>query len=200
MSWIKTIPVGEASGRLETLYQRVRGPDGKVDNILVAQSLRPHALEGHMALYKNVLHHASNTSPKWRLELLGVWVSLLNGCAYCVEHHFAGLSRELGDEARAGEMRRALERDNFTYFTTEDRALLVYAFKLTTEPASVSADDIAALRDAGYSDEEVLEANQVIAYFAYANRTVLGLGVSLEGDELGRAPRDMNNPDEWRHE
>lgn len=200
MSWIKTVPVGEASGRLATLYQRVRGPDGKVDNILVAQSLRPHALEGHMALYKSVLHHASNTLPKWRLELLGVWVSLLNGCAYCVEHHFRDLCRDLGDEARAGEMRRALERDNFNYFTTEDRALLVYAFKLTTEPASVNVDDIAALRDAGYSDEDILEANQVIAYFAYANRTVLGLGVSLEGDELGRAPRDTSDADEWRHE
>lgn len=200
MSWIKTIPFSEATGRLKALYERVKGADDNIDNIMMAHSLRPHTMEGHMRLYKNVLHHTSNKVPKWRLELLGVWVSLLNGCAYCVEHHHQGLRQELGNPAKADEMRSALERDALNYFDAEDRALLAYAFKLTTSPSSVERDDVVSLRDIGLSDGEILEINQVIAYFAYANRTVLGLGVDHAGDVLGRAPRNSADGDDWSHE
>ena len=37
----------------------------------------------------------------------------------------------------------------------------------------------------GASDEEILEVNQVCAYFNYSNRTLNGLGVSTEGDTIG---------------
>ena len=60
VTWIRIIPFGEATGRLRKLYERIRGPDGQVDNIMMAHSLRPHSMEGHMALYKNVLHHSGN--------------------------------------------------------------------------------------------------------------------------------------------
>ena len=55
------------------------------------------------------------------------------------------------------------------------------------------------LRDAGYSDGEILEINQVSAYFGYANRTVLGLGCSTKGDILGLSPNKSENPDDWSH-
>ena len=70
--WIRHIPFNKATGRLKQLYDRVAGPDGNVDNIMLAHSARPHSMEGHMALYKNVLHHGSNTVPKWFLECIGV--------------------------------------------------------------------------------------------------------------------------------
>ncbi|MBM3720046.1 MAG: alkylhydroperoxidase, partial [Actinobacteria bacterium] len=47
---------------------------------------------------------------------------------------------------------------------------------------------IKELRDCGFSDGEVLEINQVTAYFAYVNRVVLGLGCSSLGETLGRSP------------
>ena len=78
MTWIKTIPYEETSGRLRKLYDRVKGPDNNVDNIMMSHSLRPHTMEGHMAIYKYVLHHSGNSIPKWFLEVLGVWVSKLN--------------------------------------------------------------------------------------------------------------------------
>ena len=80
MTWIKTVPFEEATGRLKTLYDRVVGPNGNVDNIMMAHSLRPHSMEGHMTLYKYVLHHSGNRVPKHFLEALGVLVSHLNGC------------------------------------------------------------------------------------------------------------------------
>ena len=35
---------------------------------------------------------------------------------------------------------------------------------------------------AWFSDGEILEVNQVLSYFNYINRIVLGLGISLKGD------------------
>ena len=59
--------------------------------------------------------------------------------------------------------------------------------------------DIIALRDIGFDDGEILEINQVCAYFAYANRTVLGLGVSTDGDIIGLSPNNSEDPEDWSH-
>ena len=60
MTWIATISYENAEGILKELYNRIKGPDNNVDNIMLAHSLRPHSLQGHMALYKYVLHHPRN--------------------------------------------------------------------------------------------------------------------------------------------
>ena len=198
--WIDTVPFADAEGKLRKLYDRVTGPDGNVDNIMLAHSLRPHSMEGHMALYKAVLHHYANKIPKWFLEVIGVHVSLINRCAYCVEHHYAGLARLLGDADKAADMRAALEADTFdTVFSARESAALHYAGKLTRMPADMIARDIEVLRTAGFEDGEILEINQVTAYFGYANRTVLGLGITTDGDVLGLSPNKSDNPEDWSH-
>ena len=45
--------------------------------------------------------------------------------------------------------------------------------------------DIGILKKAGVEDGEILEANQIICYFNYVNRSINGLGVSTEGDTVG---------------
>lgn len=201
MSWIATVPFEAATGKLRTLYARVTGPDNNVDNIMMAHSLRPHSLEGHMALYKAVLHHSANEIPKWMLEVLGVWVSALNGCDYCVTHHFAGLCRLLNDDARARAIRAAIDaRDpGQAPLDPAQIAAMVYAQKLTEAPWALGAQDLEAMRAAGYDDGQILEVNQVCAYFSYANRTVLGLGCSTAGDDLGLSPGNSDDPDDWGH-
>ena len=74
-----------------------------------------------------------------------------------------------------------------------------YARQLTRDPGGMTQDIILQLRAAGYTDGEVLEINQVSAYFNYANRTVLGLGCSTKGDILGLSPNKSDNPDDWSH-
>ena len=201
MAWIKTIDYADSTGRLRKLYDRIKGPDGAIDNIMASHSLRPHTMEGHMALYKYVLHHSGNSVSKWFLETIGVWVSLLNRCDYCVEHHFAGLTRLLNDTDRAQAIRAAMEADDFSSspLTPQQIAALRYARKLTQNPSAVSEDMIQELRSSGWSDGEILEINQVTAYFCYANRTVLGLGCSLDGDVLGLSPGNSDDPDDWGH-
>jgi len=200
MTWISTISYDDAEGALKKLYDRIKGPGNNVDNIMMAHSLRPHSMEGHMSLYKYVLHHPRNTLPKSYLETIGVWVSLLNECQYCVEHHFGGLSRLINDDARAAAIRQSMERRNLQQaFEGKDLAGLRYAEKVTTNPASVLASDIDDMRNAGLDDGQILEINQVSAYFAYANRMVLGLGINTDGDIIGLSPGDDSDPENWSH-
>jgi len=201
MPWIEAVPYSQSSGRLRKLYDRVKGPDDNVDNIMMMHSLRPHSMEGHMALYKNVLHQTGNTVPKAFLETIGVWVSLLNRCAYCVEHHFAGLCRLLRDDAKSAAIRSALESSMIEAgpFEPREKLALRYAEALTRDPASLNETTVQDMRNAGYADGEILEINQVAAYFAYANRTVLGLGCSVDGDILGLSPNQSDEPGNWSH-
>jgi uncharacterized peroxidase-related enzyme len=200
MTWIKTISYDDANGKLKTLYDRIKGPDNNVDNIMLAHSLRPHTMEGHMALYKYVLHHPGNTLPKVFLEIIGVYVSSLNECSYCVQHHFSGMSRLLADDARATEIRTALEaRRPSDAFDGFELAALEYAQRLTMAPGLIAEADIESLRSAGLDDGQVLEVNQVTAYFCYANRMVLGLGINTDGDIIGLSPGDSQNPENWSH-
>lgn len=200
MSWITIIDEAEAQGRLRALYERITGPGGRVDQILRAHSLRPHTLEGHMALYKSVLHHAGNRLSRAWLETLGVYTSHLNRCNYCVEHHYAGLKRLLADDARAAQIRRALESGELGgIFDEREQSMLAYAEALSRQPPAVTRTHLDAMRATGVDDGEILEVNQLVAYFAYANRTALGLGVTTAGDVLGLSPGDQEEPGNWRH-
>ncbi len=60
--------------------------------------------------------------------------------------------------------------------------------------------DVEHLRIIGWADGEILEINQVVSYFAYANRTVLGLGISTDGEALGRSPADSDDDKGWSHQ
>ncbi len=201
MSWIDTIAYEKADAKLKALYDRVKGPNNNVDNIMMMHSLRPHTMEGHMAIYKYVLHHRDNTIDKWFLETLGVWVSTLNKCDYCVEHHFAGLKRLLNDDVKATRIRSAIDTNNIENAPLENRqkTAMEYARKLTNNPGSIREESIEKLRANGYTDGEILEINQVCAYFSYANRTVLGLGCSTKGDILGLSPNNNDDPNDWGH-
>lgn len=200
MSWIKTIGYKDAQGRLKKIYDRVKGPNNNVDNVLKLHSLRPHSLVGHMSLYKNVLHHSKNTLPKWYLEAIGVYVSYLNNCDYCVQHHYHGLRRLLNDDDQAGRfMDLVRSGDAFDFFNHQYAAGVSYARKLTLEHSSITKQEIEYLRIVGFSDGEILEINQVASYFNYVNRSVVGLGVNIDGDILGLSPNDSDDPDNWSH-
>ena len=205
MTWIKTIRYEDAGPSLRKIYDRVKGPDNNVDNILMAHSLRPHSLTGHMTLYKNVLHHTGNALPKWFLETIGVYVSHLNDCDYCVKHHFEGLKKLLKDDDRADELLKAILSDDLDdlkeVLGKPYNNTISYIYSLTLRCKDLKEFgkiEIEMLKE-NFTDGEILEINQVVSYFNYANRTVLGLGVNTDGDILGLSPNDSSDPDNWSH-
>ncbi len=200
MSWIKVISLEEATGKLRRIYNKIKGPNDQVDNVLSVHSLRPHTLVGHMNLYKNTLHHSNNTFPNWFLELLGTYTSYINECDYCYKHHFEGMKRFLNDDDKANAIKYHMEQDSMpSVLDTKETALLKYAKRLTLEASTLEENDIKHLRNLGFDDGEILEVNQVVSYFNYANRTVLGLGVNTNDEILGLSPSNKDDESSWNH-
>ena len=185
-AWIEMVPTDAAEGELREMYELVKTPHGTVDNVMRAHSLRPNTMRGHVILYRAALHDDDNTLPVWLQETIGSYVSLLNRCEYSYANHWTNARTLIGDEQRAGLICEALRtRQLDLAFDGRELAVLEYAEKLTTSPGDVVENDVIRLRDSGLDDGQILEANQIIAYFNYVNRHLNGLGVTTSGDVIG---------------
>ncbi|MBT5072356.1 MAG: peroxidase-related enzyme [Kordiimonadaceae bacterium] len=185
-AWIKMIEDNDATGDVKEMYDMARSPHGTVDNVMRCQSLRPHTIAGHMAIYKSVLHNPDNKLPFWFLEVVASYTSTLNQCKYSLTHHFMNARRLINDKKKSDAIYAALqdhapERE----FDGKQLALLNYTKKLTANVANMVESDMEPLRAAGCDDGEILEVNQVVAYFNYSNRVLNGLGVTTKGDVIG---------------
>ncbi len=178
MAWIRTVPPGEASGELREAYEGVAKSRGKVANVVAVHGLNPRALTAMMDLYLAIMYGPSPL-PRSQREMIATAVSSANGCGYCVSHHAEALRVTAKDDRLVATVARDYRQ---APLGPEERALLDYAIKLTREPASVTRGDIQRLRDQGFDDRAILDANLVASIFNYFNRVVSGLGVELEED------------------
>ena len=185
-AWIEMLSDEEADENLLSILDSARTPHGTVDNVMRVHSLRPNTMHGHMVLYKAALHDDANTLPAWLQETISSYVSILNDCNYSVENHWKNARYLINDEKRANEIETALrDRAPESIFTGQELALLKYAEKLTLSPSGIKRSDIDKLKFEGLDDGQILEANQIICYFNYVNRSLNGLGVTTEGDTVG---------------
>lgn len=103
-----------------------------------------------------------------------------------MESHEGDLRSEINDDAKA----RAIQDDyRQVDLGSATRALLDFAVKLTTRPTEMRRGDVAALRRAGFSDEDILDATQTVGYFNYINRVMDALGIAPE-PEMRYVPHD----------
>ncbi|MEO0994314.1 MAG: peroxidase-related enzyme [Pseudomonadota bacterium] len=185
-AWIRMLSDEEADADLADALSRARTPHGTVDNVLRVHSLRPNTMRGHMTLYLAALHDPANTLPTWFQEVVASYVSILNDCRYSYDNHWANARHLIGDEHRAQEIGAAIRGDRpEDAFEGAQLAVLRYAEKLTQTPGRMQRADVQALRAEGLDDGQILEANQIICYFNYVNRSINGLGVTTEGDIVG---------------
>ncbi len=190
-AWIRMISDDDADDELSSVLELARTPHGTVDNVMRVHSLRPSTMRGHVVLYRAVLHDDANRLPAWLQETIASYVSMLNACDYSLANHWANASHLIGDESRAGAIRKALEqRRPEEVFDGRELALLRYSAKLTTSPQAMTRSDVGALQEQGVDDGCILEVNQIVGYFNYANRLLNGLGVTTDGDVVGYYPAD----------
>ena len=175
MSYIKMIKESKATGKLKRLYTRCGAKgDDSLDNILKIHSLSPDSLKGHWELYRGIMYGESSLTKAQR-EMIAVVVSQINECEYWLVHHGEGLRKET-----SLEFVNSL-RDYRTATLSEfDMLMLLHAEKLTLKSNSITPEDIEQLRSVGFTDQNILDINQVTAYYAYVNRVASGLGVELE--------------------
>lgn len=110
-------------------------------------------------------------------ELIAVAVSRENGCGYCVGHHTLNLGEVIQDPSEAYKF--ALE-PRFANLSEREAALVTFAQKATSHPDAVSEADINAMRDAGISDQNIVEALETAGYFNFANRMFMCLGCAMD--------------------
>lgn len=192
-AWIKMVSDQEADPRLKKLLDHARTPHGTVDTVMRVHSLRPETMNGHVTLYRSVLHSDDNQLPFWFLEIVASYTSILNDCTYSLTHHFMNVRNLLSDQPRSDRIFTALKSHcPEDEFEGKELALLRYAGKLTVDVGKMIKSDFEALKIAGCKDGEILEVNQVCAYFNYSNRLLNGLGCTTDGDQIGYYKGDKN--------
>ncbi|MBS3817276.1 MAG: peroxidase-related enzyme [Candidatus Thermoplasmatota archaeon] len=180
MSWINEIEEEQAEDELSEIYEDIKRKRGKLSNIMKIQSLNPEAMKSHLDLYLSIMFKDRCISREM-CEMIGVIVSSHNGCRYCVNHHAEALSHFWKDDKRVQELAKDFENLDLS---EEERALAAYVSELTENPDNISETDVQKLKDAGFTDEQVLNINMICSYFNFVNRIALGLGVDFSEDEM----------------
>jgi uncharacterized peroxidase-related enzyme len=174
MTWIQTIPWSDASGTLKEAYDWQAKRLGEPTEYTRLGSLYPELVLQRLQLYKCVEACPSGLTPVER-QMAALVTSALNETPHCA----SGLVLKLES---LGLERRFLERvvaDARLARTGEPRmdAIMDYACQLTLSPGAVTRSDIEALRKQGLSDLDILDLNNMVAYYCYTNRVANGLGL-----------------------
>lgn len=139
---------------------------GFVPNVFNTYSLRPQRLRNFMAMYNEIMLSKSSLSRLER-EMVAVVVSSANRCYYCLVAHGAAV-RALSGDPELGEMMALNYR--VAKLDARQRAMLDFAWKLTTTPHLVDDADRDGLRVAGFGNEDIFDLAETVAFFNLSNR------------------------------
>lgn len=155
---------------------------GMLPNVLRAYAFHPKKLSNFVNTYNELMLGESKLS-KLEREMIAVVVSSTNHCYYCLVAHGQAV-RELSGDPELGEMLA------FNYRVAElskrHRAMLDFAYKLTSAPATVDHADRAALKGAGFSEEEIFDVVDTIGFYNQSNRVAIGLDMMPNPEYHGR--------------
>lgn len=179
MPYIQVIQPEEAQSPLKEIYEHLIKTRGKLAEVHKILSLHPEAIQRQMDLYMTVMYGRSPLTRAQR-EMISVVVSSANDCEYCKVHHGAALNFFWKDAKKTEQLRKDYTKADLS---PQDKLLCEYAWNLTRIPGKINErEHIQPLKDAGFSDRQILDATLVISYFNFINRIVTGLGAELETD------------------
>jgi uncharacterized peroxidase-related enzyme len=144
---------------------------GMVPNVLRSYAAAPERLRAFIAMYNELMLSESGLT-KLEREMIATAVSSENKCFYCVVAHGAGVRKLSGDPA-LGELMAINYRA--ADIPARQLAMLDFAVKMTKTPAEVVEADRQALRDAGFSDRDIMDIACVAAFFNMTNRASTAL-------------------------
>lgn len=176
MSRIVMVKPETANGQSKELFAEINKAFGVVPNMFKTIGNSPAALK--------MMWAAFGALGKGKIgaklgEQIAVAVANMNRCEYCLSAHTAlgkaaGLSAEAMSQAQLGK-----SSDPRT------QAALTFAVKLVKEHGNVSPDDVSALREAGYSAEEIAEILAHVALNIFTNYTNVAFDVPVDFPKVG---------------
>jgi len=166
------------------IYAKNRAKIGFVPNVFRAYAKRPEHFRAFMH-YHDVLMRGESGLTRAEREAIVVAVSGENRCQYCVTAHGAAL-RVLGKDP-------ALAEQIAINWRTADlgprwRTMLALASRVNEPGYAASDDEIAGLRETGFSVDDIWDITAIAAFFGFSNRMagMLDLRPNAEFYSMGR--------------
>jgi uncharacterized peroxidase-related enzyme len=184
LCWLHVPGPDEVPEEVEALWAKPLEKLGFVPNVLRVYAIRPRHLQLWNEFYDELMRGESGLTKAQR-EMIAVVVSATNRCHYCIVSHSAALRKLTGDPILVEQL-----QTNHAYAKVDlkERAMLDFAVKLTEQSHRCTEADVETLREAGWTDEDIMDIAEVAAMFNFTNRLASGLGW-LPNDEyvsLGR--------------
>ncbi|OBB64912.1 transposase [Mycobacterium sp. 852014-50255_SCH5639931] len=136
-------------------------------------------------VHETMIDRASKVLPVSVRELAVLWTARSVGCSWCVD--FGSMLQRLDGL----DVERLKEVDNYatsTAFTDDERAAIRYADAMTTDPHTVTDEQVADLR-ARFGDAGVIELTYQIGVENMRARMNTALGITEQGFNSGDACR-----------
>ena len=170
---------------------QVREKSGFIPNVFLALAHRPAEWRAFFAYHdalmdKEVGGDCSLT--KAEREMIVVATSGANDCQYCVVAHGAILRVRAKNPLVADQVAVNYRKADIT---PRQRTMLDFALKVALDSGKIGDADFAALREQGFSDEDIWDIGAIAAFFALSNR-MANLTSMRPNDEfylLGRIPK-----------
>ena len=173
---------------LRERFDAVEEKSGFLPNVFAALSWRPAEASAFFAMHDALMDKETPGLSKADREVIVVATSAANDCLYCVVAHGAIArvrSRDpyLADQV-AVDWRKAPVSPRM-------HAVLAVAVRLAVEPAAVTAQDLADLREHGLTEDDVWDVGAIVSFFALTNRLAHWAAIppNPEFFLLGRVPR-----------
>jgi uncharacterized peroxidase-related enzyme len=158
-----TIPatIEAAPAASQPLLQAVKKLLGSVPNLFRLVATSPAALEGYLGMSGAL---AKGELPAATHERIALAVAEANGCNYCLSAHtYLGKHVAKLDDAEMTANRSGASNDPFA------DAAVRFAAKLVEHRGKISSEDVFAVRNAGYSDAQIVEIVQHVALNTWTN-------------------------------
>ncbi|MCR8546228.1 peroxidase-related enzyme [Salipiger sp. P9] len=144
----------------------------KVSDYVLTLAHDVESLKVRSPLFNAIMYDPGGMSRAER-ELGAIGASMVNRCIYCAAVHADRHAKLEKDTSVTEELFAKGEKADLN---PRNRAIFDFARKLSESPVDATPEDMAGLREAGLSDEEILDLILSAALFGWANRLMHVLG------------------------
>ena len=191
MAYINTTPPDQASGAVRELYERQQGKNGYVPNYAKVFCYRPELMGLWANLQAGIRRHVE---PR-RFELITFAAAQAMYNSYCSLAHGQALTRIFS----ADDVQAMTGAEEVESLTPAEREMMKFAGKVAVDAANITAEEVAALKENGFVDEEIFDIVITASARAFFSKISDGLGVEpdvafMDMDEALRNALTVGRP------
>jgi uncharacterized peroxidase-related enzyme len=179
--------LGDLPADIRDKIVQVQEKAGFVPNVFITLAHRPDEFRAFFAYHDALMLREGSGLTKAEREMIVVATSGVNHCQYCVVAHGAILriyarNPQIADQVAIDHRKADI--------TLRQKAMLDFAVKLARTPELADEADHQALREHGFSPEDIWDIGGITAFFALSNRMahLIAMRPNDEFYLMGRLP------------